>query len=99
MAVCSVWLGVVFHRVREQARLVSIVKASGGRVFYDFHEVDSKLFVDLQSQTPAWLLDSLGVDFFHDVIHVEVYKVDNGLLGQLCDLPEIHGLYLYRSAV
>jgi hypothetical protein len=94
VAICSVWLGIAFHRAREQARLVALIEANGGHVFYDYHEVDSKIFVDATSRTPAWLLDSLGVDFFHDVAHVSVYRLNDDVFHDVCDLPEIHSLYL-----
>jgi hypothetical protein len=99
VAICSVWLGIAFHRAREQAQLVSLIESSGGHVLYDYHEVDSKFFVNATSRTPAWLLDSLGVDFFHDVTHISVYKANDELLERVCDLPEIHSLYLYDSTV
>jgi hypothetical protein len=68
VAICSVWLGIAFHRAREQARAVAGIKAVPGYVFYDF-QVDAAEGIDpsATSDVPSWLLDSLGVDFFHNV--------------------------------
>src|SRR5687767_7099653 len=68
VAVCSVWLGIAFQRAREQARAVGVIQAAYGYVFYDYQGENWDSFDQWgKSEVPSWLLDSLGVDFFHDV--------------------------------
>jgi hypothetical protein len=82
VAVCSVWLGIAFHRAREQARAVAAIKAAGGTVYYDYQQGADLYSADpaAESNVPAWLLDQFGVDFFHDVMGVSIAndaKVDD----------------------
>jgi hypothetical protein len=41
VAVCSVCLGIAFHRAREQARAVSLIESLGGTVTYDYQWTQS----------------------------------------------------------
>jgi hypothetical protein len=100
VAVCSVWLGIAFHRAREQARAVAIIEAHGGTVMYDYNQMLFDYFdINARSDTPEWLLESLGEDFFHDVAFVLASEVDDDLLEVICGLREIRVLVLYESAV
>jgi hypothetical protein len=74
IAICSIWLGMAFHRARQQARAVAAIKAGGGTVSYDYQQGADLYSADpaAESNVPGWLLDRLGVDFFHDVMGVSV---------------------------
>src|SRR5688572_15339926 len=63
VAVCSVLLGIAFHRAREQARAVAIIEAHCGSVMYDYNQMMTDYFdVKARSRMPEWLLESLGED-------------------------------------
>jgi hypothetical protein len=70
------------HRAREQRRVVERIKTTGGDVYYDFqrpwHRLSSQA---TESRVPRWLLDGLGVDYFHEVTEVDV--LDPAILPEL----------------
>src|SRR5687767_4676313 len=83
VAICSVWLGIVFHRAREQARAVAAIKSAYGYVFYDYQRTEWDSFDQWgTSDVPRWLLENLGVDFFHDVTLVvfDVLPIEDHVL-------------------
>jgi hypothetical protein len=95
VAICSVWLGIAFHRAREQARAVAAIKSGGGYVFYDYQGVEYRSFDQWgTSEIPAWLSGQLGVDFFHDVtlLVFDVLPITDGLLMTVSELPEVRYL-------
>jgi hypothetical protein len=67
-----------------QERSVAAIHEYGGWVRYDFQFPSGKYihtFFDRQARSavPKWLLDRLGVDFFHDVVQVNLnYSDDSG---------------------
>jgi hypothetical protein len=97
VAVCSVWLGIVFHRAREQARAVAAIRAAHGYVVYDYQGGESGPFAT--SEVPSWLLDNLGVDFFHNVTDVlfDRVPVNDDVLAAVSRLPEVR--YLFFSSL
>jgi hypothetical protein len=80
----SVWLGFHVHSTEKQRDAVAAIQKYGGWVRYDFqypsgeydwNDFDSKA----RSPVPRWLIDRLGFDFFHDVVHVSLnYSEDSG---------------------
>jgi hypothetical protein len=80
----SVWLGFHVRSARLQERSVAAIAKYGGWVRYDFQFPSGEYFhksFDRQarSSVPTWLLDRLGVDFFHDVVQVNLnYSEDSG---------------------
>jgi hypothetical protein len=92
VAVCSVWLGIAFHRAREQARAVAVIAAHTDEfeVRYDFTDLDDQDSSDI----PSWLLESLGIDFFHDVTSVFADNVTDDLLKAIGGLSEVRRLEL-----
>jgi hypothetical protein len=102
VAVCAVWLGIAFHRAREQARAVATINSSGGYVFYDFQGVEFRSFDQWgTSEFPTWLLDQLGVDFFHDVtlVVIDVVPATDDILATLAQLPEVRYLAFFSARV
>jgi Leucine-rich repeat (LRR) protein len=84
ITVASVWLGFHVRSARLQERSVAAIAKYGGWVRYDFQFPSGEYFhksFDRQarSSVPNWLLDRLGVDFFHDVVLVNLnYSEDSG---------------------
>src|SRR5262245_26702937 len=59
----ALWLGWKFGEAREQRRVVA--ELIGLDVQYDFSD-----YFGGSPPEPAWLIDLVGVDFFHDVVGV-----------------------------
>jgi hypothetical protein len=94
VAICSVWLGIAFHRAREQARAVAAIEAVPGYVIYDYHGEEEDFDWSATSKVPGWLLNRLGVDFFHNVTMVgfEGPPVTDEQLAPLETLGELQHL-------
>jgi hypothetical protein len=82
----SILLGLFairLQRARRQAAAVATIKKHGGHVVYDYSfPDDNPRFSILQSRAksgvPAWAIDALGVDFFHNVAGVTA-RLNEGL--------------------
>ena len=73
----SVWLGLYVRKVRHQQAVVRAIQEFGGWVRYDFQcpmgtWKDRDFNPSAESGIPSWLLDQLGIDFFHDVVRVNL---------------------------
>src|SRR5262245_59740812 len=102
VAICSVWLGIAFNRAREQARAVAAIRAMGGNVQYDFYTSGFDPFTagpEPTSELPGWLLESLGIDFFHDVTQAQFVGVGitDDDLWILEALPQIRQVFISRG--
>ena len=99
VAICSVWLGIAFHRAREQARVVALLRAHDkGSLFvlYDFNDLDE----DARSPIPAWLIETLGIDFFHDVTAIAAWDgATDDMLEIIGMLTDVRSLLLHESSV
>jgi hypothetical protein len=70
------------HRAKQQREAIKAIGDAGGWVHYDYQIGDSRA-VDIDPQArpwePQWLLDLVGIDFFHDVAEINmVYNEDDG---------------------
>jgi len=111
--VFGVWLGIHMQRVRRQREAVRAIRDFGGCVHYDFQaapkptgwQFDSRI----EPPIPKWLLSRLGVDFFYNVVEVNlVYDFDSGAaeanpnvtdaaLPHLESFPKLRALYLKET--
>lgn len=69
------------HKAKQQKAAVAAIGAAGGWVHYDYQRPDSLTgSVDPQARPwePKWLLDMVGIDFFHDVVEVNMVYNDDG---------------------
>jgi internalin A len=68
------------HRAKEQREAAAAIRAAGGWVHYDYQFTDLKSLNEdpnARPWEPAWLLRLVGIDFFHDVVSVNlVYNGD-----------------------
>jgi hypothetical protein len=102
------------HRARQQKEAVRAIQTAGGWVHYDYQRPDSLTanFDPLATPwEPSWLLDLLGIDFFHDVVEVNmVYNDDskprrdnNGpavnIAPQLAHFPRLRWLLISGSYI
>jgi hypothetical protein len=80
----SIWLGLHVHRARLQEESVAAIRQYGGWVRYDFQFPSGQFsYKDFDAKARSWvpgpLLDALGMDFFHDVVQVNLnYSEDSG---------------------
>ena len=67
------------HRAKQQKEAVAAIQAAGGWVHYDYQRPDSLSgTIDPQARPwePKWLLTLVGIDFFHDVVEVNMVYND-----------------------
>lgn len=80
----SIWLGFHVQSTRLQRQSAAAIAEYGGWLRYDFQfpagDYSHKGFdPKARSRVPNWLLERLGVDFFHDVVQVSLnYSEDSG---------------------
>jgi hypothetical protein len=91
----SVWLAWRVDRAHRQRDAVRAIRDYGGIVSYDY-QIAAKS-VDARPSEPAWLIELVGVDFFHRVDAVSFAgdpydprgKFDAGVFARLADLPYV----------
>lgn len=108
LAFCVV-LGWKVERARRQRNAVRWVERFGGCVFYDYQLDDNGLTIpNAQLPAPVWLMQSLGVDFFDDVVWVSFTAIElrnyplaslrqDTDLSPLADLTSLKWLYFFRT--
>ncbi|MEX0610934.1 MAG: hypothetical protein WD738_11480 [Pirellulales bacterium] len=111
VTIVSVWLGVHVHSTEKQRQSVTAIQRYGGWLRYDFQFPTGEYFYNrfdpnARSRVPRWLLNRLGIDFFHDVVQVNLnYSEDSGrrkenhnpsdeALQHLQDFPKLRVLLL-----
>jgi hypothetical protein len=83
-------LAVWTQRAREQRRIVQHIDVAYGSVDYDYEQIPTPKLPTARSPVPQWLLDRLGVDFFHSVVRAHVRgKVDMEQVSRLTSLREL----------
>jgi hypothetical protein len=97
----GIWLGIAFHRARLQARAVESIQAQYASVWYDYQYNGEDSKQSGVSRVPPWLLNGLGVDFFHDVtsVSLDVYPVNDDTLATLRSLQNLRHLFFVTSEV
>lgn len=81
----SVWLALQTESARRQRNAVQAVEDYGGWVRYDYqypsgnYSSDNGFDANAVSGIPSWLIEFLGVDFFHRVVSANLcYTDDDG---------------------
>ena len=100
-------LGWRVNRAHQQRQAVEAIRAAGGVVHYDYQQSEELKPGDFdtfnQPWEPEWLLDPLGIDFFHDVIDVDMAYRQSGndpndkpptssIAAQLVHFPKLKSL-------
>ena len=98
LTVFCVWLGALVYRVNKKKEAVQWVKENGGDVYYDF-EWEHDLMDGAEPPGPDWLRDLIGLDYFADVVFVDVNNTQIKDLEPLRELTQLHQLYLYDTQV
>jgi len=84
VTVLSFWLAFHVRSAERQQKSIAAIREYGGWIRYDFQfssgEYGPRKFdAKARSPIPKWLLDRLGIDFFHDVVQVNLnYSDDSG---------------------
>jgi hypothetical protein len=92
-------LGWMIHRVRLQREAVAAIQASGGRVLYNWERKNRNPVPNGKPWWPKWLVDYIGVDYFGDVIFVELgEKGSDAEMIHIGRLRRLEELYLQVSA-
>lgn len=102
LTVFSVWLGLLVNRVHKQKGAVDWVKEMGGTVSYDFQWDPEQLFPmhpDTKPPGPDWLRELIGVDYFANVVLVNLTDTHVSDITPLQDLPHLQSLSLRGSPV
>jgi hypothetical protein len=90
MTVLCIGLAVWTHRAREQRRIVEQIEKTWGSVTYDYEQIPTPKVPTAKSSVPKWLLDRLGVDFFHSVVRAHVRgDVDLDQVSRLTSIREL----------
>jgi hypothetical protein len=80
-------LGWIVHRAHEQRAAVAALKSSIGTIQYDWQFKDGRRIQNGKPWEPRWLVDLLGVDYFHDVTMISfsdgLTDADMACLGKL----------------
>ena len=103
LTVFCVWLGLMVHRVNKQKEAVQWVKGHGGQVLYDFQSDHHITLLDLADDTappvPDWLRELIGIDYFTDVVFVDLNDTKVEDIEPLRDLSQLQVLSLDRTQV
>src|ERR1051325_8598191 len=103
LTILSVWLGVKVQHTTAQKRVVAAIRSDFGHSIYDYQWPTETSTVDLQatSPVPQWLIDLLGVDFFHDVVYVvlDSPSVTDATLERLDAFAQLKFVFIANSRV
>ena len=100
LTVFGVWLAWVVHRASEQRKAVEWVENMGGVVRYDYEfDDEGHLIDDGKSPGPKWLVELVGVDYFQEVIGVDLPYTQVNDLTPLVGLKSLRHLGLYNTPV
>jgi hypothetical protein len=94
VVVIAVPMGWKVNRVRNQRLVVAEIERLNGHVYYDYHRRAFNNGGNPQLPGPDWLRDLLGVDYFADVVHINVNgpQVTNETLALLSSLTHLQAL-------
>jgi internalin A len=92
------WLA---HRAHLRRDAVAALKPANGTIMYDWQFKDGRLIRNGKPWEPKWLLDILGIDFFHDATMIALFsgRVTDADMACLGNLTRIDTLVLNPSSV
>ncbi len=87
------WVARVIRTGEDQRRHVAAIYRAGGWVVYDSEWTDDSLAAILKPKWPKWMVDSLGHDYFDNVVFVNLHDRGNDAVmadvGRLSHLKQI----------
>ncbi len=94
------WMGWLVQSVRVQRAAVAAIQRVNGYVEYEWDFTNPNRKPDQGSWWPKWLVDSLGVDYFFNIVAVDLDGRATDLeLVQVGNLTRLRSLQLSQSAV
>ncbi len=100
MLVVCVALGWKVERARKQREAVIWIQKLGGSVGYDYErDNNGQPIRNAEPPGPKWLMKQLGIDFFDDVVHVDLSKAPVSDVTPLSGLTNLKTLRLSNSHV
>ncbi len=98
--VAGAWLGWLVRDARVQREAVAAIERAGGKVMYDWQWTDGRYDSNGKPWPPKWLVDRLGVDYFHHVSRVTFPgQASDAEMARLGDLTRVDTLVLDPSSV
>jgi hypothetical protein len=94
-------MGWIAYRVRVQEQGIELIRQHGGMYYYDFEDRTNYPRAP-RSWVPRWLIQSLGMDYFHHVtwVRIEDPRFDDEDLGRLTAcLPHIESLGIIGTSI
>ena len=98
----GIWLGVLVKRANDQRKSVDAVKELGGSILYDFQMTGDSMYdydKDAELPGPDLLRDLIGIDYFADVVGVDLDKTSTDDLAPLSALGSLKFLSLDGTSV
>jgi hypothetical protein len=93
-------LGWISNRAATQRQAVAAIQQVGGRVWYDWEWRDGSPLFDASPHWPVWLVNSLGSDYFGNVVAVSLGgRTTDRELSHLARLAHLEHLDLHGSSV
>jgi hypothetical protein len=102
------WLGWYARSIRIQRDAVAAIKRAGGSVWYDWElGGDPNIINPNKARAPKWLLDRVGVDYFANVVGVNLARnwgkqranANDETLAHVGRLDSLEDLQLSSSAI
>ncbi len=92
VVVISIPLGWKVNRARNQRVVVEELQKLNAVIEYDYEKVPGNPFIRQPPPAPKWLTDLLGIEYFGDVVKVEVEgpQVNDETIALVARLPELH---------
>jgi hypothetical protein len=114
MTLLAIWIAFYVRGVQQQKASVEAIRECGGTVRYDFQYPAGRYAPkdfdpNAESSVPRWILECVGIDFFHSVLQVDLVGRDTGLvfrfnpnrsdgaLKHLIGLRNLRSLNLYST--
>src|SRR5687767_3253116 len=100
LTLLCVWLAIHTPPARRQKAIVERIEQGIGTAYYDYHyeaKDDGMGAVQKVSPVPKWLLDALGVDFFHNV--TAVHTRDTPVIADLPQLSALQRLVIMEESL
>jgi hypothetical protein len=104
MALCSWWIAKVSSSARAQRQSIEWLTDESAIFFYDFEFVQGtfenathRYQSDPRPTTPSWIIDKLGIDYFHSVVSVKLNNFDGEDLSRLSAFTDLLSLDLQYS--
>ncbi len=95
-------LSWIVRQAHIQRDAVAAIRKAGGSVFYNWEMYHGKAIPGGRPWAPSWIVESIGVDFFGHVTHVEfggTSRPADTVLAEVGRLNQLQRLWLSNSSV